>query len=79
MLGALLAHWAELGCGVPRGRTWPHSRIQADLLEGHQLPRALVASLVHHTIGALPDLLHLLEHLLEGLHGLGLVAAGTEG
>lgn len=46
-----------------------HSRVQADLLEGHQLPRALVASLVHHAVGALPDLLHLLKHLLEGIHG----------
>lgn len=55
-------------------RARPHSRVQADLLEGHQLPRALVASLVHHAIGALPDLLHLLERLLEGLHGLGLLA-----
>lgn len=52
-----------------RPKALPHSRIQADLLEGHQLPRALVASLVHHAIGALPNLLHLLERRLDGLHG----------
>lgn len=79
----LLAPLWTLGCaqgppahshGGAGDRARPHSRVQADLLEGHQLPRALVASLVHHAIGALPDLLHLLERLLEGLHGLGLLA-----
>lgn len=54
---------------APSTEDLSHSRVQADLLEGHQLPRALVASLVHHAIGALSDLLHLLKHLPEGIHG----------
>lgn len=82
----LLALLWTLGCaqgppahshGGAGDRARHHSRVQADLLEGHQLPRALVASLVHHAIGALPDLLHLLERLLEGLHGLLAPAGGS--
>lgn len=67
--GGPAGRWAGPGHGSPRTGALPHSRVQADLLEGHQLPRALVASLVHNAIGALPDLLHLLKHLLEGIHG----------
>lgn len=64
----LTPYWAQ-AWRHGRPRALPHSRVQADLLEGHQLPRALVASLVHHAIGALPNLLHLLERGLDGLHG----------
>lgn len=57
-------------CVSPRApvRVSPrHSRIQPDLLERHHLPSDLVPGLVHDAVGALPDLLH----LLEVLHGGG--------
>lgn len=40
-----------------------HSQIQPDLLQGHELPCLLVLGLIHHPIGALSDLLYLLEHI----------------
>ncbi len=38
-----------------------HSRLQPDLLERHELAGDLVPCLVHHAVGALADLLNLLE------------------
>lgn len=65
------------GCDGPgrvtQGRS-QHSQIQSDLLQGHQLPCLPVLGLVHHPVGALSDLLYLLEHI----HGHG-AAWETEG
>lgn len=49
--------------GSPLGGVPQHSRIQPDLLEGHELPRLRVLGLIHHPIGALSDLLYLLEYI----------------
>lgn len=49
-----MGHWGES----------QHSQVQPDLLEGHKLPSHFVLSLIDHAIGALSDLLY----LLEGIH-----------
>lgn len=54
------------GAGGERGAGGRHSQVQPDLLEGHELARVPVPGLVHHPVGALADLLHLLEHVHAG-------------
>lgn len=54
-----------------------HSQIQPDLLEGHELSSLLVLGLVHHPIGALSNLLHLLEHVHVRRAALEIEAPGA--